>query len=89
VWEKRRLLSRAVQRGEAFGDSEKGGELFRRGVVGQKEAPAAEAIRGGKVDRGGRRHLEISNADVSGKVAVSQETAPGAKSPVTTARSAW
>ena len=81
VREERRLLSRAVQRGEALGDGEEGGELLRRGVVGQKEAPAAEALRGGEVDRGGRRHLEISNSDVSGYVAVSHETAPGAKRP--------
>ena len=89
VREKRRLLSRAVQRGEALGDGEQGGELFRRGVVGQEEAPAAEAIHGGGIDRGVRGHFEISNTDVSGYVAVSHETAPGVKRPDTRARSAW
>ena len=33
-----------------------------RGVVGQEEAPAAEAVRGGEVGRGGRRHFEVSSS---------------------------
>ena len=97
--QERRLLTGAVQRGEALGDGEESGKLRGRIVVRKEEAPAQEA--GQNVGIGGSGGLHVSSPEsrrllfrsvdpeTPGYMAVSQETAPGAKSPVRTARSEW
>ena len=82
---------------EPLGDSEELGKLRRRVVVRQKEASPQKAGESVGMDRSGGFQIQLSkersdaldDSEAGGNMAVSHETAPGAKSPVKTARSVW